>query len=149
MTVALVLTSIGFVIVGSSGNVAGYAGPLVEFGLVFAGIGCGLLLPTLLTWSVGMLHAGERGRGVGAWTSSLALGQFISPIAVLVAADHIELLGAFDCLAVLCVIVAALTAAAARWTRSPSAPPNLPTGDPRREVTNDMSRDDREYRRRY
>jgi MFS family permease len=124
MTVAMGLTSIGFVIVASSGDAAGFAGPLVEFGLLVAGIGCGLLLPTLLTWSVGMLRPGERGRGVGAWTSSLSLGQFVSPIALLIAADHIGLLATFAGLAALCVLLAGLTTVAGRRARSAIARPN-------------------------
>jgi MFS family permease len=53
------------------------------------GIGCGLLLPMLLTWNMRELPAARRGVGNGAFSSCLFFGMFLSPLAVLFAADRL------------------------------------------------------------
>ena len=45
-------------------------------------LGAGMLLPTLLVWSMSILSFEIRGRGTGMWQSSFAFGQFLSPIVV-------------------------------------------------------------------
>jgi MFS family permease len=45
-------------------------------------VGAGLLLPTLLTWSMSALEFAVRGRGMGLWTSSFSIGQFLSALVV-------------------------------------------------------------------
>jgi len=45
-------------------------------------IGAGMLLPTLLTWALRKLPFEVRGRGTGIWTSTFALGQFVSTVIV-------------------------------------------------------------------
>jgi MFS family permease len=53
--------------------------------IAFAFIGqmaAGLLLPTLLTWSMSALEFAVRGRGMGLWTSSFSIGQFLSALVV-------------------------------------------------------------------
>ncbi len=40
-------------------------------------IGAGMLLPTLLTWAVAQLPFEVRGRGIGLWTGTFALSQFV------------------------------------------------------------------------
>lgn len=42
----------------------------------------GLLLPTLLTWAMSALAFQVRGRGMGLWQSSFAIGQFLSALVV-------------------------------------------------------------------
>lgn len=42
----------------------------------------GLLLPTLLTWAMSALAFEVRGRGMGLWQSSFAIGQFLSALVV-------------------------------------------------------------------
>lgn len=42
----------------------------------------GLLLPTLLTWAMSTLAFEVRGRGMGLWQSSFAIGQFMSALVV-------------------------------------------------------------------
>jgi MFS family permease len=44
-------------------------------------LGCGMLLPTLLTWAVRGLVFSNRGRGTGLWQSSFSLGQPLSAVA--------------------------------------------------------------------
>lgn len=49
----------------------------------FAGqMAAGLLLPTLLTWAMSPLAFEVRGRGMGVWQSSFAIGQFLSALVV-------------------------------------------------------------------
>lgn len=45
-------------------------------------LGAGMLLPTLLVWSMSILSFEIRGRGVGMWQSAFAFGQFLSPVVV-------------------------------------------------------------------
>jgi MFS family permease len=45
-------------------------------------VAAGLLLPTLLTWSMSALAFEVRGRGMGIWQSSFAIGQFLSALVV-------------------------------------------------------------------
>ncbi|WP_347304223.1 MFS transporter [Croceibacterium sp. TMG7-5b_MA50] len=43
-------------------------------------IGCGILLPNMLTWTVRLLPPAVRGRGTGTWTGAFFFGQFAAPI---------------------------------------------------------------------
>jgi sugar phosphate permease len=64
-------------------------------------LGAGMLLPTLLIWSLSTLSFEHRGRGTGFWQSSFALGQFLSPLVVTFAAKQAGgLLGAFGVLSI-------------------------------------------------
>lgn len=45
-------------------------------------VAAGLLLPTLLTWAMSALAFEVRGRGIGLWQSSFAIGQFMSALVV-------------------------------------------------------------------
>lgn len=45
-------------------------------------VAAGLLLPTLLTWAMSALTFDVRGRGMGIWQSSFAIGQFLSALVV-------------------------------------------------------------------
>ncbi len=47
---------------------------------VCASLGVGLMLPTLLSWTMGILPPVFRGRGTGIWTGTFFLGQFVAPI---------------------------------------------------------------------
>ena len=45
-------------------------------------LGCGMILPTLLTWATRGLPFEVRGRGNGAWQATFAVGQFLSGVVV-------------------------------------------------------------------
>lgn len=47
-----------------------------------AQLGCGLLIPTLLTWCLGQLAFAHRGKGIGFWHTAFFLGQFVSPFVI-------------------------------------------------------------------
>jgi MFS family permease len=71
-------------------------------------VGCGLLLPTMLTWATRGLAFEIRGRGTGMWQGSFAIGQFLSGgVVTLMATLMSGVLGAINGLG-----VAGLTAAA-------------------------------------
>ena len=75
-------------------------------------IGCGMILPTLLTWATRGLPFEVRGRGNGAWQGTFAVGQFLSGVVVIFLADHVGgLQPAFVVLGV-CTLVAAVLALA-------------------------------------
>ena len=46
------------------------------------GLGCGILLPTMVTWNVRELPLSKRGFGIGAYQSCFFLGFFFSPLIV-------------------------------------------------------------------
>ncbi len=103
------LLSLGFALMGRSGSVPGFL-----IGCFINQIGAGLLLPTLLVWSMSILSFDVRGRGTGFWQSAFAFGQFLSPLVVTVAGKQTGggLLGAFGVLSVAALggVVGALVA---------------------------------------
>lgn len=65
----------------------GYAGVVLAPGLFamagFAALVCfgsGLMLPNMLAWAMRLLPAAMRGRGMGLWTGSFFLAQFLAPL---------------------------------------------------------------------
>ncbi len=79
---ALVPISFGLAAVGLVVLFATTSVPVITVGAALTGFGTGLLLPTLLTWTVNRLTFLQRGRGVGLWTGLLFIGEFISPIVI-------------------------------------------------------------------
>ncbi|KPH66207.1 MFS transporter [Novosphingobium sp. ST904] len=110
------LLSMGFMLMARSGAVPGFlAGCFVNQ------VGAGLLLPTLLVWSMSILKFEFRGRGTGFWQSAFAFGQFLSPIVVTFAGQRIGgLLGAFSVLSIAALggVIVALLAARASHGRN-------------------------------
>lgn len=78
LPVAFGLAGTGIVVLGAFDTV-----PLIMVGAIIASAGCGLLLPTLLTWALSVLNGEQRGRGTGVWNGCLFIGQFLCPIVVL------------------------------------------------------------------
>jgi MFS family permease len=108
-------TAVGFAIVAGSANLTtATAGMVVVLGLMLSSIGCGLLLPTLLIWSVSQLNYKQRGRGTGVWNGAFYLGQFICPLAMLALSERIGgLFAAFGVTAAACAVLALATGLAA------------------------------------
>lgn len=96
LLVEFALLSFGFMLMAKAGTVVGFlAGCFVNQ------IGAGLLLPTLLVWSMSILSFEIRGRGTGFWQSAFAFGQFLSPVVVTFAGQKTGgLLGAFMVLSI-------------------------------------------------
>lgn len=99
LPVELALTAVGLLVVGLSGSVA-----VIIAGALVTGFGTGMLLPTLMTWTMNRLSTAARGRGTGMWTAALFLGQFLSPL--LIAAIAAIVSGLQPALAVLGVAAA-------------------------------------------
>lgn len=77
LALSSLLISTGYLIVGIAEGAAGFV-----IGTCVAGLGCGVLLPTLLCWTMGQLPAARRALGTGAWMAAFFLGQFFTPIVV-------------------------------------------------------------------
>ncbi|MDX3520486.1 MFS transporter [Streptomyces scabiei] len=56
---------------------------LLTVGAVINCLGGGIMLPSLLTLAMSKLEFADRGRGIGLWTGSFFLGQFLCPLVVL------------------------------------------------------------------
>jgi MFS family permease len=81
------------------------------------GIGCGVLLPTMVTWTMRSLPAHKRGFGNGAYQSAFYLGMFVNPVLVIgiqdafgSRAEAIAVIGA----ALLMMVILAMVVAALR-----------------------------------
>jgi MFS family permease len=76
----------------------------------FNQLGCGLILPTMLTWATRGLSFQVCGRCTGWWQGSFAIGQFLSGVLVTLLASRVGgLLPAFAALGIMCLAAAALT----------------------------------------
>ncbi len=71
------MLAIGFMLMSRAGSVNGFL-----IGCFINQLGAGLLLPTLLVWSMSILNFEMRSRGTGMWTAAFSLGQWLSPIVV-------------------------------------------------------------------
>ncbi|WP_062315997.1 MULTISPECIES: MFS transporter [Demequina] len=76
LPVAFGLQAAGMLVIWAAGT--SFAG--VGVGAVIASAGSGLLLPTLVTWTIAPLRFEERGRSTGWWNSAFFLGQFLTPL---------------------------------------------------------------------
>ena len=106
LTVEFGVIAVGYIGMGKSVS-------LDEFVVMSAVMqfGCGLLLPTLVTWAVRPLPFFSRGRGTGAWQGSFALGQFLSGLVTTWLAQRLgSPTSAFVVLGVLSMIAACLAA---------------------------------------
>lgn len=115
LPVEFALTAVGLLVVASS-----TALPLVVAGAVVTGFGTGMLLPTLLTWTMNRLAFAQRGRGTGIWTGSLFIGQFLCPV-LIVAVTGVAggLQPALAVLGVAAAVMAVATFLALRGTHEP------------------------------
>jgi MFS family permease len=111
-----VLLSVEFTLIGVGFALMGRATSPQHFVLA-AGLnqlGCGMILPTLLTWATRGLAFEIRGRGNGLWQATFAVGQFLSGMTVTFLGEHVGgLLPAFMALGLANFAVATLAAAQA------------------------------------
>lgn len=103
--------AVGYVIIWVAGN-AGVL-PGVIAGVIVASLGTGLLLPTLLAWSVGRIPFESRGRSTGVWTAAFFFGQFVTPLVIgaLTGALSVKEAVAVGIVGVACAVVAVVLAA--------------------------------------
>ncbi|WP_051814575.1 MFS transporter [Streptomyces iakyrus] len=112
------LCTVGFAVVWVAPN------PVVlTLGAVINGLGGGLMLPSLLTFAMSKLHYADRGRGIGLWTGSFFLGQFLCPLVALALASAVgTLAGAMGVFALAGAVATAALGLAARRRRTGTAP---------------------------
>ncbi len=110
LAVGALVAGLGFVLMRSAGNYA----DLATAGFV-NGLGCGVLLPAMVTWVMRVLPVSRRGMGTGAFQSCLFFGMFLSPILIVglekqMAAPRAQAMGVVGIALVVLAGVAALTA---------------------------------------
>lgn len=77
LSAGMALFAVGYIGLGLAGSVI----TTTVFAII-SSLAAGMLLPTTLTWIMGILSANVRGRGTGLWTGMFFLGQFSAPIIV-------------------------------------------------------------------
>lgn len=106
--------AVGYVIVWIAAGAGSLPGVIA--GVLVASAGTGLLLPTLVAWSVGRIPFASRGRSTGVWTSAFFLGQFLTPLIIgaIQGALSIEVAMAVGIVGIVCAVVAIALAAAVK-----------------------------------
>lgn len=77
LLIGLIIAGLGYAGAGLSSQL-----PMIAGFVIFASIGSGLMLPNMLNWTMSVLPAEMRGRGMGLFTSAFFLGQFLAPLVV-------------------------------------------------------------------
>jgi MFS family permease len=77
MAIVYFLVFVGFMIISQSGSYI-----MMIAGIIFAGLGFGLMLPNINLWLISLAPAPMRGRLVGYLNMALFLGMFGSPIVI-------------------------------------------------------------------
>ncbi len=77
LLIEFALLAVGFMLMGRADSTNAFL-----IGCFINQLGAGMLLPTLLVWSMSILPFEVRGRGTGFWQSAFALGQWLSPLIV-------------------------------------------------------------------
>lgn len=116
LTTVLLLIGIGLVVIGLTSTL-----PLIGFAMFVAQVGCGILMPCLITWCLAQLPFEHRGRGSGLWTSAFFLGQFITPLVMAGLADqHRGMAFAYLAVGAACLLAAIGAALSNRRAPAPS-----------------------------
>ncbi|MDN0198914.1 MFS transporter [Streptomyces sp. S.PNR 29] len=112
------LCAVGFAVVWLAPN------PVVlTLGAVITCLGGGIMLPSLLTLAMSKLEFADRGRGIGLWTGTFFLGQFLCPLVALALTSAVGTLeGAMGVLALAGAVATAALGLAARRRRIGAAP---------------------------
>lgn len=111
LPIAFGAMAIGYVLVWLLADAGSLPGVIA--GVLVASAGTGLLLPTLVSWSVGRIPFVSRGRSTGVWTSAFFLGQFVTPlvIGVIQGALSVPVAVAVGVVGIVCAVVAIVLAA--------------------------------------
>ncbi len=84
LALGAVVAGLGFYLMKGAGDYTA----LTTAGFV-NGLGCGILLPTLVTWNMRDLPISRRGMGTGAFQSCLFFGMFVNPILIVGLEKHL------------------------------------------------------------
>jgi MFS family permease len=79
---------------------------MVLVGMLFAGLGMGLMIPNANVWVMQLAPPAVRGREIGRLTTFWFMGQFISPLVLLPLLDIVTLSQLFY---MLCVVLVGLS----------------------------------------
>ncbi|MFE5580128.1 MFS transporter [Kitasatospora sp. NPDC056531] len=120
-----VLLTVGYAAIGAATGV-----PLVLAGLLVAGAGIGLLIPNLNTWLVSRTPVAMRGRVLSGVTSTLFLGQFVSPLVSQPVSGAVGLDGVYLAASGLAAVLALLILFTVRGGAALPAPRQEPVRDP-------------------
>jgi MFS family permease len=86
--------------------------PSVAWGLpldALGQVGGGIMLPTLIAWSLGKYAFEHRGRGMGLWGGAFFLGAFVSPPALSIAGQFTpNFLASVGAVGALCLVLSAV-----------------------------------------
>lgn len=105
--VEFVIIGVGFVFMGRAADA-----PHFVAAAALNQLGCGMVLPTLLTWATRGLAFEIRGRGNGMWQATFAVGQFLSGMIVTFLGEHVGgLLPAFMVLGITNIVMAVIATA--------------------------------------
>lgn len=116
LALVLVLIGVGLVVIGLNSSL-----PLIGLAMFISQVGCGILMPCLITWCLSQLPFEHRGQGSGLWTSAFFLGQFITPLVMAGLADHQRGMAfAYLVIGTACLSTALLTALASRRSQPSS-----------------------------
>lgn len=105
--VAFAIMGIGYLIIAQAGTLAG-----VMAGLAVAGLGLGLTFPNFSVWLSATAPEALRGRALGGLTTSVFLGQFLSPFFSQPMVPIVGLSATFAIASALLVVLALIYAAA-------------------------------------
>jgi MFS family permease len=119
MAVLFACMGLGYVLIGTSHSYAA-----VVAGLAVAGLGTGLLTPNTNHWAGALAPEAARGRVMGGLTTSVFLGQFLSPILAQPLIGALGLGGAFLAAGILLGVLAGTFGAQAWHTRARSREPS-------------------------
>ncbi|MCK9581350.1 MAG: MFS transporter [Methanoregula sp.] len=119
LTITLLSFGIGLCSLGLATSLV-----MVGLGVIFVGIGEGLLMPTVLSWIAAITPQQFLGRAMGGFSVSLNLGQFTSSLAIIpviaIVATCNNMFLAFGCVAL--VLVLPYVAVLIKEKYSPSVP---------------------------
>ena len=102
-------TGLGYLVIAQATSPA-----VVVAGLALAGLGTGMMIPCLNVWMAGLAPERWRGRLLGGVTTSMSLGQFVSPILSQLLAREIGIRATFREFALGALAIAAALAWRAR-----------------------------------
>ena len=119
------LLGLQFAIIGAACTAIGFVTTGLQFmaAAVVGLFGCGLLMPTLISWTMSALPFNGRGRGTGIFQSMFMLGQFASGIALafLTTAFTGSILSSFAVLGAASLAAAVLAGLLLRFRPGPAA----------------------------
>jgi MFS family permease len=81
--VGTLICAAGFICMGAADDFS-----VLTLGGAINGVGCGVILPALVSWGLRSLPFSRRGFGTGAFTATQFIGYFCSPLIVMPIASH-------------------------------------------------------------